>query len=164
MRERQHLKEKCHTWHNLRILYFIFCITVATKLERSIKAKFDEEIEKIVYKQGNRPRKNDVSLVMCLQDSFAFILSLIFWRTLQKYDHRTYWLSVGIRPHLMLIHFLDFSMALSYGSNEAMLSFARTNCFRDGQGILFTISKNTALTTWRVVKIWGRDWKINSSR
>ena len=161
MRERQHLKEKCHNWHNLRILYFIFCITVATKLERSIKAKFDEEIEKIVYKQGNRPRKNDVSLVMCLQDSFAFILSLIFWRTLQKYDLRTYWHSVSMRPHLMLIHFLGFSMVLVHGSNETMLSVARTNCFRDSPGILFAVGKNTALTTYRVVKDWGRGWKIN---
>ena len=145
MRERQHLKEKCHNWHNLRILYFIFCITVATKLERSIKAKFDEEIEIIVYKQGNRPRKNDVSLVMCLQDSFAFILSLIFWRTLQKYDHRTSWPIVDIFPHVMLIHFLDLSIALAYRNNEAMLSLARTNCFRDSWGILLAVSKNTTL-------------------
>ena len=31
-------------------------------------------------------------------------------------------------------------------NNKAMLSLARTNCFRDGRGILFAVSEKTTLT------------------
>ena len=56
------------------------------------------------------------------------------------------WPSVGIHPHVILIDFLDFSVALVYRNNEAMLSLARTNCFRDSRRILFGVNKKTTLT------------------
>ena len=63
MHERQHFKWKCHNWHNLWILLCVFCNTISQNLERSIKPKLDEKIEKIVSKQENRSL-NNVSLVI----------------------------------------------------------------------------------------------------
>ena len=97
-------------------------------------------------KQENRPFKNNFFLVICVCNIILFIVSLIFWRTFQKYDRRTSWTSVGVRPDVMLIQILDFSIALAYRNIEAMLSIARTNCFRDGQGILFGVKKKPTLT------------------
>ena len=97
-------------------------------------------------KQENGPFKNSFFLVIRVCNIILFIVSLIFWRTFQKYDRRRSWPSVGICPHVMLIQILDFSIALAYRNNEAMLSLSRTNCFRDGQGILFGVSKKATLT------------------
>ena len=61
---------------------------------------------------------------MCLQYILAFIFSLIFQHILQKYiDRRTCRPSVGILTPVMLIHFMDFSIALVHGNNVGICGY-----------------------------------------
>ena len=53
----------------------MFCFTVAQKCKQSIRPKFDKEIEKIVFKEGNRPLKNNVSLVIFVYNIVSRLFS-----------------------------------------------------------------------------------------